>query len=87
MSEWRRTGIFRDIAAMELFGDFVSARDKAPMDTGEDELFMDEETIAYGQAFALYQIQDGAWQKVTPERLVDSSTAFPAEWITSSPMT
>ena len=56
---------------MELFGDFVSARDKAPMDTGEDELFMDEETIAYGQAFELYQMEDGAWQKVTPEQLVD----------------
>lgn len=28
-------------------------------------------TIAYGQAFALYQMKDGVWQKVTPERQVD----------------
>ena len=30
---------------MELFGDFVSAGNKAPVDTGEDVLFMDEETL------------------------------------------
>lgn len=28
-------------------------------------------TIAYGQAFELYQMKDGGWQKVTPERQVD----------------
>ncbi len=28
-------------------------------------------TIAYGQAFALYQMKDDVWQKVTPERQVD----------------
>ena len=28
-------------------------------------------TIAYGQAFELYQMKDGVWQKVTPERQVD----------------
>lgn len=33
------------ITAMELFGDFVSAGNKAPVDTGEDVLFMDEETL------------------------------------------
>ena len=33
------------ITAMELFGDFVSAGDEAQIDTGEDVLFMDEETL------------------------------------------
>ena len=33
------------ITAMELFGDFVSAGDEAQRDTGEDVLFMDEETL------------------------------------------
>lgn len=33
------------ITAMELFGDFVSAGDKAPVHTGEDVLFVDEETL------------------------------------------
>ena len=28
-------------------------------------------TIAYGQAFELYQMKDGVWQKVTPARQVD----------------
>ena len=28
-------------------------------------------TIAYGQAFELYQMKDGGWQKVTPARQVD----------------
>ena len=28
-------------------------------------------TIAYGQAFELYQTKDGVWQKVTPARQVD----------------
>ena len=34
------------ITAMELFGDFLSAGDSTPVDaTGEDVLFMDEETL------------------------------------------